>query len=148
MPVAIYSYVNIIINRTVTVMQCQWNLVKCEVVVDATTIIIGVIFKITIIIIDTTIHNKIGNLIIYSVDVVALIIVVEVVRILIIAQLLINRSAICVAAQATLLINVVISKTIVHSICQTWSLFDQMKINRNKINKAYKIIYIIIIICL
>ena len=139
MPVAIYSYVNIIINRTVTVMQCQWNLVKCEVVVDATTIIIGVIFKITIII-DQTIHNKIGNLIIYSVDVVALIIVVEVVRILIIAQLLINRSAICVAAQATLLINVVISKTIVHSNCQTWSLFDRMKINRNKINKAYKII--------
>ena len=73
-------------------------MVKCEVVVDATTTIIGVIFKITIIIIDTTIHNKIGNLIIYSVDVVALIIVVEVVRILIIAQLLINHSAICVAA--------------------------------------------------
>ena len=72
-------------------------MVKCEVVVDATTIIIGVIFKITIII-DTTIHNEIGKLIIYSVDVVALIIVVEVVRILIIAQLLINRSAICVAA--------------------------------------------------
>ena len=72
-------------------------MVKCEVVVDATTIIIGVIFKITIII-DQTIHNKIGNLIIYSVDVVALIIVVEVIQILIIAQLLINRSAICVAA--------------------------------------------------
>ena len=139
MPVAIYSYVNIIITRTVTVMQCQWNLVKCEVVVDAKITIIGVIFKI-IIIIGQTINNKIGNLIIYSVDVVALIIVVEVVQILIIAQLLINRSAICVAAQATLLINVVISKTIVHSICQTWSLFDRMKINRNKINKAYKVI--------
>ena len=147
MPVAIYSYVSIIITRTVTVMQCQWNLVKCEVVVDAKITIIGVIFKI-IIIIGQTIHNKIGNLIIYSVDVVALIIVVEVVRILIIAQLLINRSAICVAAQATLLINVVISKTIVHSNCQTWSLFDQMKINRNKINKAYKIIQTKIIICL
>ena len=72
-------------------------MVKCEVVVDAKITIIGVIFKI-IIIIDQTIHNKIVNLIIYSVDVVALIIVVEVVQILIIAQLLINRSAICVAA--------------------------------------------------
>ena len=72
-------------------------MVKCEVVVDAKITIIGVIFKI-IIIIGQTINNKIGNLIIYSVDVVALIIVVEVVRILIIAQLLINRSAICVAA--------------------------------------------------
>ena len=147
MPVAIYSYINIIINHTVTVMQCQWNLVKCKVVVDAKiTIIIGIIFKIKIII-DQTINNKIGNLIICSVDLVALIIVVEVIQILIIAQLLINRSAICVAAQATLLINVVISKTIVHSNCQTWSLFDQMKINRNKINKAYKIIQMLVIMC-
>ena len=72
-------------------------MVKCKVVVDAKIIIVGVIFKITIII-EQTIQNKIGNLIIYSMDAVALIIVVEAVQILIIAQLLINRSAICVAA--------------------------------------------------
>mgnify|MGYP003465526225 CR=1 FL=1 len=58
--------------------------------VDAKITIIGVIFKI-IIIIGQTINNKIGNLIIYSVDVITLIIIVEVVKILI-AQLQINRS--------------------------------------------------------